>query len=170
MFYILILIIINRLIMLTHLDKRGNAKIVDISSKKKTLRVAIAKGNIFFSNLTLEEIKKNSNKKGDILSVSKIAGIIAAKKTSELIPLCHQIFLDNISIEFQLNEKNLSLEVTTSVNCFEKTGAEMEALTATSITLLTIYDMCKANDKGMIISNIKLIKKTGGKSDFESNK
>ena len=156
--------------MLTHLDKSGNAKIIDISKKNKSIRIAIATGKIFFSNATLEQIKQNNNKKGDIFSVSKIAGILAAKKTSNIIPLCHQILLEDIYLEFELNEKKRFIEVKASVKCYEKTGAEMEALTATWVSLLTIYDMCKAVDKGMIISDIKLIKKTGGKSDFDAKR
>jgi cyclic pyranopterin phosphate synthase len=152
--------------MLSHLDKKGNAKIVDISNKKSSSRTAIASGKIFFSDAVLKQIILNTNKKGDIFTVSKIAGIIAAKKTSSLIPLCHPINIEDISIEFELSKKERKIEVFASVKCINKTGVEMEALTAVSISLLTIYDMCKAIDKSMIISDIKLIKKTGGKRDL----
>jgi len=152
--------------MLSHIDKKGNAKIVDISEKNITNRTAIAYGAISVSKEIFQQIKLNTNKKGDILTVAKIAGILAAKNTSNLIPLCHSIKLDDIQIDFTMNENENFISCTAEVKCSEKTGVEMEALTAISISLLTIYDMCKAISKDMTIYEIKLIKKQGGKSDY----
>jgi len=149
--------------MLTHIDKKGNAKIVDISKKTPTNRLAVANGSIKISDKVLEQIKLNNNKKGDILTVAKIAGIMAAKSTYQIIPLCHPLSINDISIEFKIDHKRKIIESTCTVKCYEKTGVEMEALTAVSISLLTIYDMCKAIDKQMEINHIKLIKKLGGK-------
>jgi len=155
--------------MLTHIDKKGNAKIVDISKKEISSRLAISSGKIYVSEEVIYQIKFNTNKKGDILSVSRIAGIMAAKKTSDLIPLCHPLKIDDISIEFKINENEKYIEATTTVKCEEKTGVEMEAITATSICLVTIYDMCKAIDSKMIISDIKLLNKYGGKKTIINN-
>ena len=152
--------------MLSHIDKKGNAKIVDISEKNITNRTAIAYGAISVSKEIFQQIKLNTNKKGDILTVAKIAGILAAKNTSNLIPLCHSIKLDDIQIDFTMNENENFISCMAKVKCSEKTGVEMEALTAISISLLTIYDMCKAISKDMTIFEIKLIKKQGGKSDY----
>jgi cyclic pyranopterin phosphate synthase len=155
--------------MLTHIDKKGNAKIVDISKKEISSRLAISSGKIYVSEEVIYQINFNTNKKGDILSVSRIAGIMAAKKTSDLIPLCHPLKIDDISIEFKINENEKYIEATTTVKCEEKTGVEMEAITATSICLVTIYDMCKAIDSKMIISDIKLLNKYGGKKTIINN-
>lgn len=155
--------------MLSHINKKGNAQIVDISSKGRTKRSAVAIGSIFTSKEIFEQILINNNKKGDILTVAKIAGIQAAKKTSSLIPLCHQINLDDVNIDFLLKKDSHEISARCEVKCHEKTGAEMEALTSISITLLTIYDMCKALNKKMIIGNIQLEKKIGGKSDFKND-
>jgi len=152
--------------MLSHIDKKGNARIVDISEKNITNRTAIAYGAISVSKEIFQQIKLNTNKKGDILTVAKIAGILAAKNTSNLIPLCHSIKLDDIQIDFTMNENENFISCMAKVKCSEKTGVEMEALTAISISLLTIYDMCKAISKDMTIFEIKLIKKQGGKSDY----
>ena len=152
--------------MLSHIDKKGNARIVDISKKNITNRTAIAYGAISVSKEIFQQIKLNTNKKGDILTVAKIAGILAAKNTSNLIPLCHSIKLDDIQIDFTMNENENFISCMAEVKCSEKTGVEMEALTAISISLLTIYDMCKAISKDMTIFEIKLIKKQGGKSDY----
>lgn len=149
--------------MLSHIDKKGNAKIVDISSKSPTNRIAVASGKIYVSSAVFNQIKKNNNKKGDILNVARIAAIMASKNTSNLIPLCHPLKIEDINIEFLLEETKGYIEIIIKVKCYEKTGVEMEALTATSIALLTIYDMCKAIDKKMIISDILLIEKKGGK-------
>ena len=148
--------------MLTHIDKNGNAKMVGISDKNITDRIAIASGFISLNKKTIDLVKIGNLKKGDVLTVAKIAAIQAAKKTSELIPLCHNINLDKIIIEFNINIPENKIYCESSVNCSGKTGVEMEALTAVSVALLTIYDMCKASDKNMIISEIKLLEKHGG--------
>ena len=152
--------------MLTHLDKKGNAQIVDISNKTPSKRIAVATGKISISKNTEELIKIGQNKKGDIFTVAKVAGIMAAKNTSHLIPLCHPIQIEDISINFTINSGENFIQVETEVKCSDKTGVEIEALTAASVALLTIYDMCKANDKKMRIFDLHLIKKTGGKSNF----
>jgi len=152
--------------MLSHIDKKGNAKIVDISDKKITKRMAIASGKIYVTNKILEQIKNNEAKKGDILTVAKIAGIMAAKKTSDLIPLCHPLKIDDIQIIFDIDNSKKVIYAEAGVKCENKTGVEMEALTGISIALLTIYDMCKASTHDMKITDIQLIKKSGGKSDF----
>jgi cyclic pyranopterin phosphate synthase len=150
--------------MLSHIDKKGNAKIVDISKKSGSDRFAIADGTISVSDNVIKQIKLNNNKKGDILTVAKIAGIMAAKSTYQLIPLCHPLIIDDIAIEFIVDDKKNIIKSTASVKCHGKTGVEMEALTAVSISLLTIYDMCKAIDKTMKIKNISLLEKYGGKT------
>ncbi|MDB4040092.1 cyclic pyranopterin monophosphate synthase MoaC [Methylophilaceae bacterium] len=150
--------------MLTHIDKNGNAKMVGISDKDNTNRIAIASGFIKLNKETINLVEIGSLKKGDVLTVAKIAAIQAAKKTSDLIPLCHNINLNKIDIEFNIDTLEKKIDCKSSVECFSKTGAEMEALTAVSVALLTIYDMCKASDKNMVISEIKLLEKRGGKS------
>jgi len=137
---------------------------VDVSKKSNSNRVAVASGFIELNNATIDLIKVGNSKKGDVLTVAKIAGIQASKKTSSLIPLCHNINLDSINIEFRISNKENKIYCQSTVGCSGKTGVEMEALTAVSIALLTIYDMCKASDKNMVISEIKLIEKHGGKS------
>ena len=156
--------------MLTHLDKNGNATMVDISDKKTTTRTALASGVIHITPEILEAIKKDLIKKGNVFTVAKIAGINSAKMTEAIIPLCHQIPLDYIDINFDLQEENLIIEVLASVKTSHKTGVEMEALVAVNASLLTIYDMCKGVSKDMQITDIKLLKKTGGKSgDWETS-
>jgi len=156
--------------MLTHLDKNGNAAMVDISDKKTTTRTALASGVIHITQEILEAIKKDSIKKGNVFTVAKIAGINSAKMTEAIIPLCHQIPLDFIDISFDLQEENLIIEVLASVKTSHKTGVEMEALVAVNASLLTVYDMCKGVSKDMQITDIKLLKKTGGKSgDWETS-
>ena len=156
--------------MLTHLDKNGNATMVDISDKKTTTRTALASGVIHITPDILEAIKKDSIKKGNVFTVAKIAGINSAKMTEAIIPLCHQIPLDYIDINFDLQEENLIIKVFASVKTSHKTGVEMEALVAVNGSLLTIYDMCKGVSKDMYITDIKLLKKTGGKSgDWETS-
>jgi len=150
--------------MLTHIDKDGNAKMVDVSKKSNSNRVAVASGFIELNNATIDLIKVGNLKKGDVLTVAKIAGIQASKKTSSLIPLCHNINLDSINIEFRISNKENKIYCQSTVGCSGKTGVEMEALTAVSLALLTIYDMCKSSDKNMVISEIKLVEKHGGKS------
>ena len=156
--------------MLTHLDKNGNATMVDISDKKTTTRTALASGVIHITQEIFEAIKRDSLKKGNVFTVAKIAGINSAKMTEAIIPLCHQIPLDYIDINFDLQEENLIIEVLASVKTSHKTGVEMEALVAVNASLLTIYDMCKGISKDMQITDIKLLKKTGGKSgDWETS-
>jgi len=140
---------------------------VDVSDKKSTVRVAIAKGSLKISNQLCEILTQGTLAKGDAFTVAKTAGIIGAKKTGELIPMCHPLGIDQIEILTELNEKEARIYVTATVRCEGKTGVEMEALTAVSITTLTLYDMCKAVDKEMMIEQIGLARKTGGKSgDF----
>lgn len=152
---------------LTHTDRHGKAIMVDVTNKKDTLRTAKAYADVLLGKQAFTAVKNNAIKKGDVLSASKIAGIQAAKKTYELIPLCHNIFISNIDIKFKLNEKAFGIEIESIVKTNAKTGVEMEALTAVSVAALTIYDMCKAIDKGISLGNIHLISKTGGKSSFE---
>lgn len=149
---------------LNHFDEAGKAHMVDISDKDITHRIAIAQGQIKMQPATFATIKAGDAKKGDVLGIARIAAIQASKKTSDLIPLCHPIALNKVSVEFDLDEANNSVTCTVTAKCDGKTGVEMEALTATSAGLLTIYDMCKAIDRGMVISDIKLLEKQGGKS------
>jgi len=151
----------------THIDSKGNAKMVDVSEKANTLRTANAFGKIKVTKQIIRQIIDNTNKKGDVLSVARIAGISGAKKTSELIPLCHNILIHKIDLEFKIIKSKNEIEIYSFAKTNSQTGIEMEALTAVSIAALTIYDMCKAIDKGMIISEIKLLSKTGGKSDYK---
>ena len=151
--------------MITHL-KKNKPNIVDVSKKIITNRSATAIGTIIFSEKTFKKIQKMQTKKGEITNIAIIAGVMGAKKTSDLIPLCHNINIDNIDINIKTNPKNNSLNVCAFIKSSGKTGVEMEALTAVSISCLTIYDMCKSLDKSIIINEIKLISKKGGKSDF----
>lgn len=148
----------------SHTDKSGKAKMVDVSSKKQTLRTAEAFAEVQMLKEVFEKIKSNEIQKGDVLTVAKIAGIQAAKKTSELIPLCHNIFISSVNVNLNLNEKKKSVEISSVAKTTAQTGIEMEALTAVSVAALTVYDMCKALDKSITISEIKLLSKTGGKS------
>lgn len=147
---------------LTHLDPAGNARMVDIGGKAETQRVAIASGRIRMSDEALAAIRSGDVPKGDVLSAARIAGIMAAKKTAELIPLCHPLALDAVTLEF-IVEQN-AVQATASASLSGKTGVEMEAMTATCVALLTIYDMAKAIDKGMVIEEVRLVEKRGGKS------
>jgi cyclic pyranopterin phosphate synthase len=147
---------------LTHLDAQGNARMVDIGGKAETSRVAIASGRICMSAAALAAIRDGDVPKGDVLAAARIAGIMAAKKTAELIPLCHPLALDSVTIDFAIEADGVL--VTASASLTGKTGVEMEAMTAASIALLTIYDMAKAIDKGMVIEEVRLIEKRGGKS------
>jgi cyclic pyranopterin phosphate synthase len=149
---------------LTHINQKGDAQLVNISDKAITHRKAIAEGSIKLNKETLKLIQDNLIKKGDVLNTARIAGIQAAKKTWELIPLCHTIALSKIDINFNIDKKNDIITCQSSCECFAKTGLEMEALSAVSIALLTIYDMCKAVDRTMVISNIHLVEKSGGRS------
>ena len=139
-------------------------EMVDVSKKDNSDRIAIASGLIELNNATIRLLEVGTLKKGDVLTVAKIAGIQASKKTASLIPLCHNINLNNIDIEFKIDNQENKIYCQSTISCSGKTGVEMEALTAVSVALLTIYDMCKASDKNMIISEIKLIEKHGGKS------
>lgn len=149
---------------LTHLDKNGNAIMVDVSEKEVTHRTAIACGKILVSQEILASIKENTNKKGDVLAVARVAGIMAAKRTSELIPLCHLLMISKCTVDFTINEEENYIEASCTVKTDGKTGVEMEALTGVQIALLTIYDMCKAIDKKMVITDVHLLSKSGGKS------
>ena len=149
---------------LTHLNEKGEANIVDISSKKPTKRYATAEGKVSISEATLNLIISNKVKKGDVLSIARIAGIISAKKTPELIPLCHNLNLEFIKIEFEIDKKNKCIKVLSECQTTHKTGVEMEAMISCSISCLTIYDMVKSVDKNAYINDIKLISKSGGKS------
>lgn len=149
---------------LTHFDEAGQAHMVDIGSKSSTHRVAVARGTIQMKPETLELVQAGTAKKGDVLGVARIAAIMAAKRTSELIPLCHPLPLTHITIEFEIDSQLSSINCVSQTETFGKTGVEIEALTAVQIGLLTIYDMCKAVDREMEITNIRLIEKQGGKS------
>ena len=145
---------------LTHFNEEGRAHMVEVSQKEDTKRTAIARGRIKMKSETINRIKAGLIEKGDVLSVAQVGAIMAAKKTSDLIPMCHNIFITGADIRFNILED--SVEVEAEVKTVGKTGVEMEALTAVSLACLTIYDMCKAIDKDMVIDNIRLIKKTGG--------
>ena len=152
---------------LNHFDKDGRAVMIDVSGKEPTLRCAWAEGSIHVSAGIIQRILQKSMEKGDVLGVARIAGIMAAKQTSSVIPLCHPIALRTCSVDFDINEEENIIKASAFVKTEEKTGVEMEALTAVSASLLTIYDMCKAVDKKMEITGIHLVRKTGGKSgDF----
>ncbi|MFN3871802.1 MAG: cyclic pyranopterin monophosphate synthase MoaC [Ignavibacterium sp.] len=149
---------------LSHINSKGKAEMVDVSEKQITTRTAETYAEVKVSSEVFKAIKSNSVQKGDVLSIAKFAGIQAAKKTSELIPLCHNIFISKIDVELKLNSKNKTVEIKSFAKTTAQTGIEMEALTAVSVAALTVYDMCKAIDKSMVISEIKLLSKTGGKS------
>lgn len=149
---------------LTHLDETGAAHMVDVGGKAETERVATAEGSVKMRPETLELIRSGSAAKGDVIATARIAGIMAAKKTHELIPLCHPLLLSKISVDIEADEALPGLHVSASVKLTGRTGVEMEALTAVSVACLTIYDMAKAVDKGMTIQDIRLLRKTGGKS------
>ena len=148
---------------LSHVNSSGEAKMVDISLKGETVREAVAKGSVMMLPATLEQVKNASLKKGDVLAVARIAGIMAAKKVPDFIPLCHMIPIDSITIDFDLTKADC-IGITSTVKSTGRTGVEMEALTAVTVAALTIYDMCKAVEKGMTITDIYLETKTGGKS------
>ena len=154
----------------THINKSGNPHIVDIGKKKETLRVAIAKGTVKMNPETLEQIKLKTFKKGDVLSVAQLSGIMATKLTSQIIPLCHPISIEHVDVNIEVNDKENSLEITSECKVSGKTGVEMEALTSVTTTALTIYDMCKSIDKTIYINNIHLHYKSGGKSGIYNAK
>ena len=149
---------------LTHFDDNGDPSMVDINAKENTVRVAIATGKVTMKSETLQKILDIKIKKGDVLSVAKLAGIMAAKKTDQLIPLCHSIPLSYVNIDLEPDIKNSCIKIKSEASLVGKTGVEMEALTAISVASLTIYDMCKSVDREIVISDIKLIHKSGGKS------
>ena len=149
---------------LTHFDDNGDPSMVDINAKDNTVRVAIATGKVTMKLKTLQKILDIKIKKGDVLNVAKLAGIMAAKKTDQLIPLCHSIPLSYVNIDLEPDIKNSCVKIKAEASLVGKTGVEMEAFTAVSVASLTIYDMCKSVDRGMVISDIKLIHKSGGKS------
>lgn len=154
----------------THFNQDGEAIMVDVSQKDITMRIAIAEGSIKVNQEVFRSIKEQTNKKGDVLAVARIAGIMAAKKTSDMIPLCHPLFITKVTIDFELDEENYMIKAIATTKVNGKTGVEMEALHAVSVTLLTIYDMCKAINKSMEIADIRLLHKEGGKSgvyDYE---
>jgi len=148
---------------LTHIDKNGASRMVDVSNKEITERIAVAHATVTMNTQTFSLIMDKQVAKGDVLEVARVAGIMAAKKTSELIPMCHPLNINSVKIDYSNNSKD-TIEITAEVKITAKTGVEMEALTAVSVCALTIYDMCKSADKSMLISDIFLAKKTGGKS------
>jgi cyclic pyranopterin phosphate synthase len=149
---------------LTHVDGSGRPRMVDITGKPDTMREAVAKGTVIMKPSTLERLKMGSMAKGNVLAVAQLAGVMAAKQTPALIPLCHPLLIGDIQVDLSLDEENSAVEITATVKSTGKTGVEMEALTATAVAALTVYDMCKAVDRGMKIGNIRLTKKSGGKS------
>ncbi|MGD2030330.1 MAG: cyclic pyranopterin monophosphate synthase MoaC [Desulfobacterales bacterium] len=148
----------------THIDKKGRVRMVDVSDKKPTLRVAVAQGTVSMNQETLEKILNQSTKKGNVLETARIAGIMAAKKTWDLIPMCHPLNIDHIAIDFFPDKEKNSIRIQAAVRAMDQTGVEMEALTAVSVAGLTLYDMCKSYDRAMTISDICLLEKSGGKS------
>ncbi|WP_303691548.1 cyclic pyranopterin monophosphate synthase MoaC [Megamonas hypermegale] len=153
-----------------HFNSEGNAVMVDVGDKEITTRIAVAEGSIKVNSEVFYAVKNNTAKKGDVLAVARIAGIMAAKKTSDIIPLCHPLFITKAAVDFTLNETDLTITATAQVKVNGKTGVEMEALHAVSAALLTIYDMCKALDRSMEIQNIHLLHKEGGKSGIYDRK
>ena len=149
---------------LTHFDAQGQAHMVDVGAKGATHRIAVATGRIEMQPETLALIESGTAKKGDVLGVARIAGIMAAKRTSELIPLCHPLALTRVAVEFALQREASSVQCTATVETVGPTGVEMEALTAVQVALLTIYDMCKAADKAMVMEGVRVLEKHGGKS------
>ncbi len=153
---------------LTHFDAKGDAVMVDVAAKPVTERIAVAGGCIVMRPETLARIREGQIAKGDVLAVARLAGIMAAKKTGDLIPLCHPIGLDAVSLDFALDEARSAVDITATCKVHGRTGVEMEAMCAVSVAALTIYDMCKAIDRGMRIGEVRLLRKSGGKSgDFE---
>ena len=148
----------------THIDKKGRVRMVDVSGKEPTLRVAVAQGVVSMSKETFEKILDQTVKKGNVLETARIAGIMAAKKTSDLIPMCHPLNINHIAIDFFPDKSKNSIRIEAAVRAIDQTGVEMEALTAVSVAGLTIYDMCKSYDRTMTISDICLLEKSGGKS------
>ena len=148
----------------THFNENGRAKMVDVSEKADTVRTAVAAGRVLGNAETFELIKTGGMKKGDVLNVAQVGGIMGAKRTSDIIPMCHPIMISGVDIDISLCEERHSVEIVATTKCTGATGVEMEALTAVSVAALTVYDMCKAVDKGMELGEIHLVEKTGGKS------
>jgi cyclic pyranopterin phosphate synthase len=149
---------------LSHIDETGKARMVDVGQKEDTERMAIAQGEVIMQSATLELIREGMIKKGDVLTVAQVAGIMAAKRTFELIPMCHPLPLHDIVLDLSLNPELPGIKITATVKTIAKTGVEMEALTAVTVAALTVYDMAKAVEKTMKIQNVRLVQKTGGKS------
>ena len=149
---------------LTHFDEQGQAHMVNVGAKDETHRVAMASGTIHMAPATFELIASGTAKKGDVIGIARVAAIMASKKTAELVPLCHPISLTRVAVEFELDREASTVTCTATCECYGKTGVEMEALTAVQVGLLTVYDMCKAVDRGMVMSDIRLLEKAGGKS------
>jgi len=149
---------------LTHFNQAGEAHMVDVGAKEVTKRVAVAEGQINMLESTLELIKQGNHKKGDVLGIARIAGIMAAKKTSDLIPLCHPLALTKVTLDLQVLDDDVAVHCRAQVETSGQTGVEMEALTAVQVALLTVYDMCKAVDRGMVMTDVRLLEKAGGKS------
>jgi cyclic pyranopterin phosphate synthase len=149
---------------LSHFDKRGSARMVDVGAKSETERVAVAAGSVVMRRATLDLVRKGTAKKGDVLGTARLAGIMAAKRTAELIPLCHPLALSSVALELACDPKRNAVDIIATCKLSGRTGVEMEALTAVSVAALTVYDMLKAVDRGMTIGNIRLVHKSGGKS------
>ena len=149
---------------LTHFDASGQAHMVDVASKNETHRIAVAAGTIRMQAETMAHVVSGTAKKGDVLGIARIAAIMAAKKTSDLVPLCHPLALTRVAVDFEIDEARSSVHCRAQVETVGKTGVEMEALTAVQVGLLTIYDMCKAVDRGMVMTNVRVLEKHGGKS------
>lgn len=149
---------------LTHFDAGGQAHMVDVGAKNETHRIAVAAGTIRMQPATLELVKSGTAKKGDVLGVARIAAIMAAKRTSDLVPLCHPLALTRVAVDFEIDEPACSVHCRAQVETYGKTGVEMEALTSVQVGLLTVYDMCKAVDRGMVMTDVRVLEKHGGKS------
>lgn len=148
----------------THIDENGSVRMVDVTEKERSLRIAVARGRIHMSPETFEKIGNHRVKKGNVLETARIAGVMAAKKTAALIPMCHPLNITHIQVDFIPEEKTASIQIDALIRIFDRTGVEMEALTAVTVAALTIYDMCKSYDRSMVISDISLVEKSGGKS------
>lgn len=148
----------------THFDEHGDARMVDVGAKQESERRAVAEGSIRMSPETLGQVASNQNKKGDVLSVAQLAGIMAAKRTADLVPLCHPLSLTHVSVELECQSENSAVYCRAVAETKDRTGVEMEALNAVQVALLTVYDMCKAIDRGMVIEQVQLVEKSGGRS------
>jgi cyclic pyranopterin monophosphate synthase len=149
---------------LSHVDESGRARMVDVTAKEETVRIAVAKGRVVMQPQTLQLLQRGEIAKGNVLTTAQVAGVMAAKKTHELVPMCHPLLLTGIDVQLEADSARNSIEITASVRTTGKTGVEMEALTAVAVAGLTVYDMCKAVDRGMRLEAVRLVEKTGGKS------